>query len=186
MTTHEGTRRITSLRELRRDASPGRDLWPAIAAKLKERSDARDARGGRVPWRGVLAVAATVAALAVGISLGRLSLRGATAPVLAARAPIADATLTLPAAYRPGERFRAEREQELRAAQARLAQLPPATRAKVAASLAVLEQSLHDIQAAIGKDPANALLQELLVNTYQDEMRVLVDLQTAGNAGQES
>ena len=90
------------------------------------------------------------------------------------------------ATYRPDERFWQQREQRLRAAQARLAQLPPPSRAKVAASLAVLEQSLRDIQVAIGKDPANALLQELLVNTYQDEMRVLVDLQTAGNTGQES
>ena len=30
-----------------------------------------------------------------------------------------------------------------------------------------------ELEAELGKDPSNALLQELLVNTYQDEMRVL-------------
>ena len=38
---------------------------------------------------------------------------------------------------------------------------------------------LTDLQSALGKDPGNALLQELLVNTYQDEMRVLTDVQAS-------
>ena len=33
------------------------------------------------------------------------------------------------------------------------------------------------------KDPTNALLQELLVNTYQDEMRVLTTVHEASDAG---
>jgi hypothetical protein len=70
-------------------------------------------------------------------------------------------------------------------AEARLAALPPRTRAKVAASLQSIDHALRDIEAALGQDPANALLQELLVNTYQDEMRVLTELQTTGMAGQE-
>jgi len=39
------------------------------------------------------------------------------------------------------------------------------------------------MENALGKDPGNALLQELLVNTYQDEMRVLTDVHYAGDAG---
>lgn len=189
MTTHEESRWIANLRELRTDVAPRRDLWPVIAAHLAARPATGGERARQVSWRVVLGVAAMLAVLAMGISLGRLSLEGRAPAVALApggRSTAGDSAMVLSAAYRPDERFRQQREQRLRAAQARLAQLPPPSRAKVAASLAVLEQSLRDIQAAIGKDPANALLQELLVNTYQDEMRVLVDLQTAGNTGQES
>jgi hypothetical protein len=44
--------------------------------------------------------------------------------------------------------------------------------------------SIGDIRAALGRDPANALLQELLVNSYQDEMRVLTAVHEASGAGQ--
>ena len=44
---------------------------------------------------------------------------------------------------------------------------------------------MTDIQAALGRDPGNALLQELLVNTYQDEMRVLTTVHEARDSGQE-
>jgi Tfp pilus assembly protein PilF len=53
----------------------------------------------------------------------------------------------------------------------------------VAASLAAIESAKKDLENALGKDPSNALLQELLINTYQDEMRVLTDVHEAGDAG---
>jgi hypothetical protein len=43
----------------------------------------------------------------------------------------------------------------------------------VGASLTALKKSIKDIEDALGRDPANALLQELLVNSSQEEMRVL-------------
>ena len=41
---------------------------------------------------------------------------------------------------------------------------------------------IEGVQEALGRDPANALLQELLVNSYQDEMRVLTAVHEAGGA----
>ena len=60
---------------------------------------------------------------------------------------------------------------------------PAGGRAKVLASLATIEKAKEEIESALGKDPGNALLQELLVNTYQDEMRVLTDVREASDAG---
>jgi hypothetical protein len=51
------------------------------------------------------------------------------------------------------------------------------------ASLATISKAKQDLESALGKDPGNALLQELLVNTYQDEMRVLTDVHEASDAG---
>ena len=56
-------------------------------------------------------------------------------------------------------------------------------RDKVAASLQTLRRSIADIEAALGRDPANALLQELLVNSCQEEMRALTAVRDSG--GQE-
>ena len=50
-------------------------------------------------------------------------------------------------------------------------------------SLATIQQAKQELESALGKDPGNALLQELLVNTYQDEMRVLTDVREASDAG---
>ena len=59
--------------------------------------------------------------------------------------------------------------------------MPEAERVKVAASLKTLQRSINEIEAALGKDPANALLQELLVNSCQEEMRVLTVVRDSGS-----
>jgi hypothetical protein len=51
-------------------------------------------------------------------------------------------------------------------------------------SLQAINDSKRDLERELGKDPSNALLQELLVNTYQDEMRVLTAVHEAGSSGE--
>jgi len=80
-------------------------------------------------------------------------------------------------------RYTMQRDTMIRELEAQLKTLPPETQQKVAASLVTIRASLKDIQAALGRDPANALLQELLVNSYQDEMRVLTAVHEASGAG---
>ena len=80
-------------------------------------------------------------------------------------------------------RYERQRAALLRSLQAQLAAMPPDTRAKVTASLATIEKAKEDLEQALGKDPGNALLQELLINTYQDEMRVLTDVHEASEPG---
>jgi N-acyl-D-aspartate/D-glutamate deacylase len=58
--------------------------------------------------------------------------------------------------------------------------MPPEEREKVAASLATLRRSIAEIEAALGRDPANALLQELLVTSRQEEMRALTVVRDSG------
>jgi hypothetical protein len=183
-------RKVSSLRELSPAIEPARDLWPAIEARINaERGTAGAApRATRWPvlpprW---LAAAAMVASVAVGVWIGRSLLPGGPAP---ARAPVAGAAAvsstatTFNVGYVSDPRYQRDRTALLQTLQARLAALPPPARAKVTASLAAISQAKQDLEGALGKDPSNALLQELLVNTYQDEMRVLTDLHQAGDAG---
>ena len=192
MTTDEsGRRTVSSLAELPRSIEPGRDLWPQIEARLKEaRSDAGASPAAaaaprrRLPGRW-LAAAAMVASVAVGVWIGRTLLPGAPppAPVANRVAPNAGDATALDAAYVSDPRYERQRELLMRSLQARLAAMPAPTRAKVMASLATIEKAKDDLEQALGKDPGNALLQELLVNTYQDEMRVLTDVREASDPG---
>lgn len=50
-------------------------------------------------------------------------------------------------------------------------------------SLAVIRRSVREVRQALGRQPGNALLQGLLIDTYQDEMQMLSTVQeTSGGA----
>ncbi len=59
--------------------------------------------------------------------------------------------------------------------------MPEVERKKVASSLATLRRSIDEIEAALGRDPANALLQELFVSSCQEEMRALTAVRDSGS-----
>ena len=191
-------RKVSSLRELSPAIEPARDLWPQIEARINEgRRTAPGAMGAQprpavraVPPRW-LAAAAVVASVAVGVWIGRSLLpaarpgTGVGSAISAARGIPAtvDAPTALDVAYVSDPRYQRDRAALMKSLQERLATLPPAARAKVMASLAAIYRAKQDLESALGRDPGNALLQELLVNTYQDEMRVLTDVHEASDAG---
>ena len=84
-------------------------------------------------------------------------------------------------AYITDPRYLRERAALLRSLNSRLAKLPPPTRQKVLQSLATIHQSMQQIQQALGREPGNALLQELLIDTYQNEMQLLSTVQETSN-----
>jgi hypothetical protein len=180
---------IRSLRDLPQGLEPGRDLWPQIEAQLAAPgtrtgaavtgSGARRAAPVRLRW---LAAAAMVSSVAVGVWIGRSVLPSAAQPLLAAASR--PATGTVQTAWVTDPRYQRQHDALMQSLDAQLAALPPASRAKVLASLATIDKAKRDLEDALGKDPGNALLQELLVNTYQDEMRVLTDVHEASVAGQ--
>jgi len=172
--------KITSLSELPREFAPARDLWPQIEAQLGTAASA--ARAPR-PWQAGRtwgALGGLAAALAVGIWIGRGLL-----PVRIDSPRIAHPGLNA-TNFITDPRYVSVHRELMRTLDQRLATLPPVTRTKVLASLDTIHKSMQDIQAALGRDPGNALLQELLVNTYQDEMRVLTDVQDAAPASGET
>jgi hypothetical protein len=181
-------RKVGSLRELPRSIEPAHDLWPGIEAQLGDLPLGASAHAGdgparrgatRLRW---LAAAAMLASVAVGVWIGRSlvpGLSGNGTPLTTQQTPPG-----LPhGVYVSDSRYEHERAELVRTLQARLAALPPPARAKVSASLATIEKAKADLEQALGRDPSNALLQELLVNTYQDEMRVLTDVHEASDAG---
>jgi len=192
--------KVRRLSELPREIPPPRDGWPALEARLcdgavpppaEESAERRSVAEPRPRWRarvmGVAALAAVLAAVVVGISIDRwiLSPRGASSPAVAARSGSrSDGRFRV--AYVTDPRYLRERAALLRSLSARLSKLPPPTRRKVLQSLATIHQSMRQIQQALGREPGNALLQELLIDTYQDEMQVLSTVQEASGASGET
>jgi hypothetical protein len=189
---------VNSLRDLPTAVQPPRDLWAGIEARIVAEGHIAVADPGtrkragsnlsRLRW---MAAAAVVAALAVGMWVGRSVLpttRPITSPGTGATATLPrinnDGAAALQAAYSVDPKYRKQREALAKSLEAKLASLPPDSRAKVISSLATIHKSMQDLEAELGKDPSNALLQELLVNTYQDEMRVLTTVHEASDAGE--
>ena len=185
-------RKVTSLRELPQSIEPPHDLWPGIETRLGDIRTAADGataaqrRAVRMRW---LAAAAMVACVAIGVWVGRGLLPGPAGSGTVAVNTSRPQAVQPPVNAVPHEvyvsdpRYQEQRAALVRELQARLAALPPAERDKVTASLQAIEKAKADLEQALGHDPSNALLQELLVNTYQDEMRVLTDVHEASDPG---
>jgi hypothetical protein len=176
------TRRVKGIGELPRDIPPARDLWPAIAEAIQADLAMKavpDTRR-RVGWWPAVGLAASVALVAVGVFIGK-GLAPTGEQGLVAGTPIAprnDAGM-LKASLRQAQ-YEKQRDQLWTEVQAKLATMSPAEREKVGKSLATLKQSIEEIKTALGHDPANALLQELLVSSSQEEMRVLTTVRDSG------
>jgi hypothetical protein len=164
-----------SLQRLPRSVEPERDLWAGIHSQITVAASpatvAPQRRGISIGW----AIAASLASLAVGIFVTRGLQRE--------HAPVQQAT-NLPATVLPAAQYSfvpastdAVRLKLRESCAAQLANLPPATRAKVEKNLLLIKQAVSDIQSALAKDPGNALLQDLLVSTYQNELDTLANVQ---------
>jgi hypothetical protein len=187
-------RKVKSLGELPAAIEPPRDLWPEIEARLKAPAAtatpaSRRPAGARLAQLRWLAAAAMVASVAVGVWIGREVLPlagGAGAPPQSAAvsgSPANPKGAALNASYVSDPRYQRQRTELLKSLQARIEAMPAPARLKVTASLATIEHAKEDLERALGKDPSNALLQELLINTYQDEMRALTDVHEASEPG---
>ena len=169
-----------ALAGLPRELPPENDLWPGIAAQLEPR---------RAPRRW-LPLAAAAVLLVVSSSLITAQLvRWSAAPAasIATVAPPAtpDAGVVRPASFGPGhalDREYAAARQQLAAMLAqRMDRLPSSARQKVEDNLAQLHRATDEINAALALQPGDALLEELLLNTYQDELAVLASVNQLAN-----
>jgi hypothetical protein len=177
-------RRVNRFDELARDVPPARDLWPGIAAAI-----AADARGvamvsatgpGGGAWRRpAYATAAAIGLVAIGVFLGMQF--GSTSVVMPVAGTQGGTGDVIPASLQRDAAYRKQRSELLAEVQVRLNAMPETERAKIKGSLDTLQRSISEIEAALGRDPANALLQELLVSSCQEEMRVLTTVRDSGS-----
>ena len=170
-----------ALRRLPRSVQPERDLWAGIQREISAApaaslagAQAKPRRGIGMPW----AIAASVASLGVGVFLTLAMLHG-RAPVQQAAVPPAAMAAEFSFVPASTDAVRAKLRQSCAA---QLANLPAATRDKVVQDLMLIKNAVADIQTALAKDPGNALLQDLLVTTYQNELDTLANVQALASS----
>jgi hypothetical protein len=159
-----------ALASLPHELQPARDLWPDIESRLEPRR-----RHGAWAWQ----AAAAIALVAVTSLITANLVRRAETTVARTYAPDAQAQVTK-AAFGPSYSLNAEydtaRRQLATDLEQRLAGMPPSARQKLQANLAELHRAAAEINAALARQPGDPLLEELLLNTYQDEIGVLASV----------
>jgi hypothetical protein len=173
--THPGmeSRLDAALDALPREVEPGRDLWVGIESHLEPRQR-------RWPSRWIVQAAAAVVLVAVSSVLTATLMRR---EVPMARAPAPNSILPVQmteAAFGPSyaldPEYAAARRQLAAQLEQRVARLPPSAQAKLKANLAEMRRAAEEINAALARQPGDPLLEELLLNTYQDELGVLASV----------
>ena len=176
-----------ALASLPREVQPARDLWPDIESRLEPRR-----RRGTWAWQ----AAAAIALVAVSSLITANLVRRADTPVARTSAPDLPARVTK-AAFGPSHSLNSEydtaRRQLASDLEQRLAGMPPSARQKLEANLAEMHRAAAEINAALARQPGDPLLEELLLNTYQDELGVIASVNqltgtsaTAATARQEN
>lgn len=163
------------LRGLPREVAPPRDLWPSIEARLRVPENGAPAPPAArwASWP-LFAAAASVAVAAV-LAASLYQRGGPQVP------PDAPPEAALASSFGPGyplgSAYHAARAGLTEDLDRRLDALAPAARATVVENLETIRRAVDEINAALGADPANVLLQHQLLAAYQDELAVLANLQ---------
>lgn len=163
---------MRAARELPRGIAPQRDLWPGIERAIS----APEPR--RRNWNRLLAQAAAVLLLVGGSSgVTWLALEGG-------QPPVQPGTTTRPLEfemvagsfgerYHLGPEFIDARNGLAAGLEEKLAQLPPETRLAVEKNIADIRGAISEMNQALANDPDNALLQDLLLGAYREELRLM-------------
>jgi hypothetical protein len=171
----EQTRWERAATALRREIAPQRDLWPQIEARIRTETGASTA--GR--WRFAVGLAAAIALVSLSSLVTLWISGGGTDPEISHVVPpgVASApSMAFGPDHELGPKYRLARNALTMDLESRLQALPPATREIVERNLGQIRGAVAEINSALAEDPDNALLQQLLMATYQDELDVLSEV----------
>jgi hypothetical protein len=173
-----------ALLSLSKDVQPERDLWPEIEYRLDSRAPAWRTWG----WQAAAAIALVTISSLVTVSLVRRDQPTvAQAPVAERPSQVPVAPTPMRAAFGPsyalGAEYDAARQQLASQLERRLATMPPSARMKLEANLAEMQRAAEEINLALARQPGDPLLQELLLNTYQDELGVIASVNQLTGTG---
>ena len=157
--------------------SPARDLWPGI-----EMAITGPAVRGRSAWNTVWAQAAAVVLLVGGSSgLTYLAVTGGedpTVPMVAAPAELVfePVDASFGSQYTLGPDYIDARRVLTGNLDRELDRLAPEAREEVLSNMQTIRKAIDDINRALADDPDNALLQRMLLNTYRDELSLMMQI----------
>jgi len=154
--------------------SPERDLWPEI-----ERAVSAPAVPQRSAWNSVWAQAAVVLLLIGGSSgITYLSMSGddATVPGVAETPQLVfePVSASFGSQYTLGPDYVDARRVLTGNLDAKLDSLSPEAREEIVTNMQTIRQAIQDINIALAEEPDSVLLQELLLETYRNELSLMI------------
>ena len=170
-TTDDGL--MAQAAKLATDIRPERDLWPAIEQAISE-----PARPRRSNWNSVWAQAAAVVLLVGGSSgITYMAVNDGGDPATIVGGPqslvFEPVSGSFGSQYNLGPGYQDARRGLAAKLDDELDALTPETRTDVRANLELIRQAISDINKELAEEPDNALLQDLLLDTYRDELTLM-------------
>ncbi|MCH8116822.1 MAG: hypothetical protein IIA78_01725 [Proteobacteria bacterium] len=146
--------------------SPERDLWPDIATAIAEQGGSR-----RTPMLAQAAAVILLVAASSGVTY--LAVNSDQPPAEFVPSNLIFEQASFGGRYQLGPDYQDARRHLASRLDRALARLSPDARAGVENNLQVIRDAINDINGALEHEPDNVLLQELLLSTYHQELRVM-------------
>lgn len=168
---------MEAARSLQTEMTPDRDLWPDIENAIRRPAHNR--------WTTLLARAAAIVLL-VGASSGLTYLVMSkqtpytTPPVDGRRLNIEQASFG--DNYMLGPDYQDARDNLRAQFEEKLETLTPEARAEMVRDINAIRSVIEEINRALSNDPDNALLQELLLSSYQQELSLMMKVDDVTSA----
>ena len=164
--TDRNDKYVAAAGQLATEISPERDLWPGIEKGI---APARQSR-----WMPRLAQAAVVVLL-VGASSGLtfLAMKDEQRPAAVITPDLLFEPTSFSSGYALGPEYLEARSDVAARLDEELARLSPEVRANVEENLKLIRNAIAEINTALEEEPTSALLQQLLLNAYQDELALM-------------
>jgi len=157
---------IAAASELSTEISPERDLWPGIAEAIAQPKRSR--------WTPVFAQAAAVILLiAASSGLTYFAVKDQQRIVEVVPTGLAFEQASFGGRYALGVEYQEARGDLAAQLEVELARLSPEAREEVELNLSMIRGAIAQINKALTEEPDNALLQELLVKTYREELALM-------------
>ena len=166
MTDRKDDQLLQAASRLKTDISPQRDLWPGIARAMQAPP--------RSWWTPMLAQAAAVVLLVGGSSaVTYIAVKQPAAPVVEIAPELVFEQASFGSGHELGDEFVEARSALIAELDVELQKLAPGPRAAVTDNIAVIQDAIYEINAALEQDPNNTLLQQQLLSAYREELTLL-------------
>lgn len=168
---------MEAARSLGTEVTPERDLWPEIENAIR--------KPARNRWNTLFAQAAAVVLL-VGASSG-LTYMVMSKQTPYTTPPVDGRPLNIEQAsfgdnYLLGPDYQDARNLLRAQFDEKLDSLTPEAKAEIARDIDAIRSVIEEINRALSNDPDNALLQELLLSTYQEELSLMMKVDDVTSA----
>lgn len=169
MTNDSKDRLMADAARLPKSVAPRRDLWPGIEAAITEAAE--PAPGARVRFAQAAAVLLLVAASS--LITYTLTVEEPDLSPVTTSGKLNLETASFGGEYQLGSDYQLARAGLESRLELVLERLSPEQRAEVEENLDIIQGAIAEINAALEEEPDNVLLQELLLDTYREELAVM-------------